>query len=87
MFGHHKIHCPKCNSTSVKIEKAKDGTGVEVMGPASMGSVSSPMASVLGGQSISPLPSVQFSKENIVGSKRYAICKDCKHRFLLNGEE
>jgi len=81
------IHCPKCNSTSVKIEKIRDGTGVVAMGPASVGSVSSPMSSVLGGQPMAPLPSIQFSRENVLGNKRYAICKECKNRFLINGSD
>lgn len=84
---HDSIHCPQCNSTSVKIEKVRDGTGAVAMGPASVGSVSSPMSSVLGGQPMAPLPPIQFSRENVLGNKRYAVCKDCKHRFLIHGEK
>lgn len=78
------IYCPKCNSTSVKLEKPRDGTGATAMGPASMGSVSSPMSSLMGGQPIAPLPPTQISRENIVGKQRYAVCKDCNHRFMIN---
>jgi hypothetical protein len=77
-----KIFCPKCQSTSLRIEHAS-GTGVAAMGPASLGSVSSPMPSVLGGQAISPLPPVPFTAENISGGRDRLTCNDCGHQFWV----
>ncbi len=75
-------YCPKCLSTLIKTDKPITGTGVVVMGPASVGHMPATQSYITGSGS-APLPPIDVSRENIVAGQIHAECNACGAQFWI----
>ena len=87
LFKRHKVVvCPHCGAKDFVVEHTYRGTSGIALSVASRGSAVSSF-SMAGGQPIvAPIPSVEFSEENLLAGESLARCKACDRKFIVRGK-